>query len=542
MALQTTRLRLLAWSLAVQVVAGCGAGAGGGVVSPPSVEARDERAEIYYQVFLRSYYDSDGDGHGDFAGLSAQLDHLVALGVTTLWLNPIQSSRLYHNYFIDDFMAPDAEFGTIDDFRQLMQSAHARGLRVLIDMETQYISHDHLWFRDSFANPDSPYSHYVAYLDGDNRQPDSAIAGLSAIPGYDGAQVGITSLRLNEPEVVAAMQQIYAFWLDPDGDGDLSDGVDGFRIDHTMDDLDDKGQSVDLYHSYWLPIVSHVRAINPDVFFVAEPADWASFGGELLRQTSMDAVFDIPLMFAIRSHSADSIWSTLAVGADERPAPQQGLVLVENHDMPRLADGLAADSRWPFAAAAINLLLPAPPVIYYGQELGMRGHKVAATNDGADIPTRAAYPWLAAGDGPGMAHWYRHSGDWLAQVQANHSPAISVEQQLQQPDSLWHFYRQLTALRRSEPALWLGGMQRLPVADDRVLAFSRDHQGASRVIALINLSTQPLTVQPQWAAVDGLAADSRLLGLLNTAPDQQELPAQLALDGHQLLLWQVSPP
>ena len=536
--------RLLILSAVLLQLVGCGSGGDqASHDSLPVANDRDPRAEVYYQVFLRSYYDSDGDGQGDFAGLRSKLDLLQELGVTTLWLNPIQSSSLYHNYFVDDFISPDPEFGSVDEFRSLMESAHARGMRILIDMETQYITHDHRWFQESYGQPDSSYSHFVDYLDKENQQPNSAIAGLSVIPSFDGAMVGITSLRLNEPDVVEAMKQVYAFWLDPNGDGDLSDGVDGFRIDHTMDDLDDKGRSVNLFSQYWRPIVESARAINPQVFFLAEPAQWSSFGGELLNETRMDAVFDIPLMFAIRSRLATNIWQTLDAGRLERASAQQGLVLIENHDMNRIADDESSDSRWPYAAAAVNILLPAPPVIYYGQELGVQGYKVAATNDGADIPVRAAFPWFASGDGPGVAHWYRNSGDWLARVSANHQPQISLQRQYQQPDSLWNFYRELIALRRSEPALWRGDIQRLPVGDDRVLAFGRtDDDGKTRFIVIINLGNQPVSVQPNWGALSGVDSLTSLQGVLSTAVDQQALPEELHLREHQVLLWRLDTP
>ena len=533
--------RLLILQVVLLQIAGCGSGGDKrSHETLPVTQVRDPRAEVYYQVFLRSYYDSDGDGQGDFAGLRSKLDLLQELGVTTLWLNPIQSSALYHNYFVDDFVSPDPEFGSVGEFRLLMESAHARGMRILIDMETQYITHDHRWFQESYGKPGTSFSHFVDYLDDDNLQPNSAIAGLSAIPGFDGAMVGVTSLKLNEPDVVDAMKQVYAFWLDPNGDGDLSDGVDGFRIDHTMDDLDDKGRSVHLFSHYWRPIVESARAINPQVFFLAEPAQWSSFGGELLNETRMDAVFDIPLMFAIRSRLAINIWQTLDAGRLERATAQQGLALIENHDMNRIADGELADSRWPYAAAAVNLLLPAPPVIYYGQELGVRGHKVEATNDGADIPVRAAFPWFASGDGFGVAHWYRDSGNWLAEVLANHQPAISLERQYQQPDSLWNFYRELIALRRSEPALWRGDIQRLPVGDEQVLAFGRsDDDGNTRFIVIINLGNQPVSVQPDWSTLTGVNSLTSLRGVLSTAVDQQLLPEELHLGEYQVLLWRV---
>lgn len=170
----------------------------------------------------------------------------------------------------------------------------------------------------------------------------------------------------------------------------------------------------------------------------------------------------------------------------------------------------------------------------------MQGHKVEATSDGADIPVRAAFPWFTSGDGLGVAHWYRDSGNWLAEVLANHQPAISLERQYQQPDSLWNFYRELIALRRSEPALWRGDIQRLPVGDDRVLAFGRtDDAHKTRFIVIINLGNQPVSVQPDWGALSGVDTLTPLHGVLGTVVDQQLLPEAVHLGEYQVLLWRV---
>ena len=132
------------------------------------VPESNPQAEVMYHVFQRSFYDSNGDGHGDLKGMTAKLDYLQQLGVNSLLLLPLYESEYYHNYFATDFEAIDKEYGSKEDFFELVQAAHRRGMKVYMDMETQYVTEDHIWWKESYGKPGSPYSDYIVYNDSAN--------------------------------------------------------------------------------------------------------------------------------------------------------------------------------------------------------------------------------------------------------------------------------------------------------------------------------------------------------------------------------------
>ena len=192
--------------------------------------ARSWEGEVVYQVFPRSFFDSNADHVGDLKGISAKLPYLQDLGVTCLLINPIFKAREYHNYFADDFFTVDPSLGTNEDFFRLIKQAHLRHMKVILDMEIQYVADRHPWLADVLINPQSKYRDYVwskgsAFFDWD-------------IHWWGGARFKIAAINPNLPAVKNYAKDIFRFWAAPNGNA--ANGVDGFRIDHMMDDLDNK--------------------------------------------------------------------------------------------------------------------------------------------------------------------------------------------------------------------------------------------------------------------------------------------------------------
>jgi len=452
----------------------------------PKVMVKDE---VIYHIFQRSFYDSNGDNHGDLNGIREKLDYLQHLGVTAILLTPLYDSPFYHNYFADDFKAIDSKYGTMQDYLALIRDLHKRGMKFYMDMETQYVTQGHDWWVDGVGDPQSKYSDYILYDDSAHTQPSTIIFDLKGLKGYDGVYKKITTVNLNSPKVQEYNYHLFKFWMDPNGDGRFDDGVDGFRLDHMMDNLDNKPALPHLFSTFWDPLFVKLRKVNPRISFVAEQANWATFGKDYLTAGGVDRVFGFRLAMAIRSFDK----SQLAKAADSTfqlvKNGKQQIVFIENHDMARFSYGVKGDIARLKIGAALNLLLGGIPSIYYGQEIGMSGTNASlGATDANDIPNRSAFDWYKSGKGKGMAYWYKQKGPWKEKFETDKpNDGISLEEQTEDPNSLWNFYREMMALRKANPVLIGGAYKTLTNDNDHVFSFQRTENG-KRIVVAVNLS------------------------------------------------------
>ena len=341
--------------------------AGAAPAAPATLEQ-----EVFYHIFTRSMRDSNGDGEGDLKGIEQSLDYLKQLGVTSILLTPLYPSAFYHNYFASDFEGVDPEFGTMADYRELVAAVHARGMKVYLDQEFQYVAYDHPWFTSSLGKPGSPNSDFLIFHGPNNSKPEEGPFGITIAKRFPDDETGITTVNMKSPKFRAWATDYLLRWVDPNRDGDFSDGVDGFRLDHMMDDLDSKGLLTNLFDDFWKPVFAELRRTNPKLNLIAEQWDWG-YGGDFLRRGHVDAAFAFPLAAAIRSFDKDKIVEAIAKTEEAIPAGKQELVFVENHDMPRIASDKGMSPEKLRTAATLGTLLKGVPLIYYGQELGMRG-------------------------------------------------------------------------------------------------------------------------------------------------------------------------
>jgi glycosidase len=216
-------------------------------------------AEVIYHVFQRSFYDSNGDQTGDLKGLQQKLDYLQGLGVTSILLLPLYESVYYHNYYTNDFYKIDPEFGSMEDYLSLVKDIHRRGMKVYMDMETQYVTEDHEWYKSALNNLQSPYSDYLLFKDSAHSLPETFVFNLTGWTGYDGIYKKITTVNLNNKKVLNYNIDLFTFWVDPNKDGKFDDGIDGFRFDHMMDHLDEKPQLTRLFNNFWIPLISQLK-------------------------------------------------------------------------------------------------------------------------------------------------------------------------------------------------------------------------------------------------------------------------------------------
>lgn len=455
------------------------------LAAPAAARAPSPRPDVVYHIFVRSFADSNGDRQGDLRGIRQRLDYLQRLGVTTLMLTPLYPSPFYHNYFADDFEGIDPEFGTMADFAALVRAAHSRGMKIVLDEEIQYVSDRHEWRTASAGQPNSAYGKFLLYRDGTNREPVPTLLGTNDFTVWPGQKRQVFTVNLAEPKVRDYFARYLARWADPDGDGDPSDGVDGFRIDHMMDDLDNAGVLKDLLAGFWAPIITSLHALNPKLTIIAEQADWGD-GAAFFAKGGVDRVFAFPIWRAAGKLDAAGFAAAIAGSNAAIPPGRSQFVFVENHDTPRFAHGAARRAEILRLGAAITLLTGWVPSLYYGQEIGMSGAQTddyAANADARDIPLRQAFRWVPDPMAAGNAAWYRQFPEAYHTPESNvPGDGASVAEQDGRPGSLLETYRTLAALRARWPALGHGTTRVLLQQGDLVLIERRAKAGKALVL------------------------------------------------------------
>jgi len=450
--------------------------------------------EIIYHIFQRSFYDSNGDLHGDLNGIRLKLDYLQKLGVTAVLLTPLYESVFYHNYFSSDFKKIDPKYGTLNDYLALIKELHRRGMKFYMDMETQYVTEDHIWWKDGLNNLNSPYSDYIIYDDKEHTKPTSIVFGVNGLTGYDSVYRKITTVNLNSPRVLDYNYQLFKYWMDPNGDGRFDDGVDGFRLDHMMDDLDGKHLMPHLFKTFWNPLISKLRLVNPQIKIIAEQAQWLSLGLDYLQYAGVDRVFAFRLCYSIRAFDKKMLTENADSTFNATPAHKQQIVFLENHDTPRFSYGVKGDAGKLKIGAALNLLIGGVPSIYYGQELGMTGNSASfGPTDANELPDREAFEWYKTDQGKGMAYWYKQTGPHKDTFN-NDKPndGVSLEEEQNDPNSLWNFYRKMIDIRKANPVISKGRYKTLNNDNDKVFSFMRYEDG-KRFIVAVNLSDKPMS-------------------------------------------------
>ena len=454
--------------------------------STQTAPAAAAASEVFYHVMPRSFRDGNGDHVGDLKGLTEKLDYIAQLGITSILLTPLQPSPYYHNYFATEFKAIDPAYGTMDDYFAFVHAAHAHGLKVYLDQEFQYVAEGHPWWEESKCKPGAPYAGYLLWRDKAHCVAEPFL-DKAKWKGYDGRDYGIAMVDLKQPKVRAYFRDLLLFWIDPHGDGSGRDGADGLRIDHMMDDLDNKGIEKNLFADFWVPMFRELKARRPGLRILAEQADWG-YGDDWLKRGHADLVFAFPLRGALAKLDKREIVNAIRTTEAKTPRGKGQIVFLENHDVDRYMSVVGDDPARARAGAAIELMLKGEPLIYYGQELGMRGRELKniEISDGIQIPSREAFRWQAALDAPGSAIWYRGSQRWWSERYNRSNDGVSLEEEEARPDSLYRWYRKLLALRHERPELHSGAQRILCDDGSAVLCLLRT-DGVRQTLLIVNL-------------------------------------------------------
>ncbi len=436
---------------------------------------------VFYEIFVRSFYDSNGDGIGDFNGILRKLDYLndgnpsttSDLGITGIWLMPIFPSPSYHGYDVTDYYSVNSDYGTMADFKNLLSEAHKRGIRVILDLVLNHTSSLHPWFQQA-ADPNSSFHDWYIWSDMD--------------PGYTGPwgeQVwhpmqekyyyGVFSARMPDlnyrnPAVVAEMEKVAKHWLDL--------GVDGFRLDgakHILEEGNNQANTAST-HAWWKVFHSFYKEFYPQAVTVGEIWDTTPITAAYLQGDEFDLSFDFYLaalfIQSVNEGNAAAATDQLQLSNDSVPAFPYAPFLT-NHDQDRLMNQLGNDPQKVKAAASLLLTAPGVPFIYYGEEIGMKGQK-------PDEQIRAPMQWSAgahAGFSP-VVPWQSAGPDWNT---------FNVSQESTDPKSILSHYRTLIQARNQHAALRLGDMTIVSTGNDALYAILRICPQEA-VLVLVNLT------------------------------------------------------
>ncbi len=532
---------------------------------------------IFYEVYVRAFRDSNGDGHGDLRGLAEKLDYLQALGVDCLWLQPLYPSPLKDDgYDIADYCGIHATYGDLDDFQTLLREAHARGLRVITDLVLNHTSDQHPWFQAARADRQSPYRDFYVWSDTDQKYRDARIIFLDSEPSnwtwdeqagqyfWHRFYASQPDLNYDNPAVQAAMLDVARFWLDL--------GVDGFRADAVPYLFEREGtncENLPETHAYLKALRRFMDEHYPGRILLCEANQWPEdvrpyFGdGDEFHMG-----FHFPVMprlfMALRRGDAEPLdWILSRTPA--LPANCQWCTFLRNHDeltlemvteaerqwmwreyapeprmrlnlgiRRRLAPLLDNDRRKLELAATLLFALPGSPVLYYGDEIGMGDNIWLPDRNGVRTPMQ----WEPA---PAAGFSAADPAAFYAPVIADDAfrPArVNVADQQAAPDSLLSFHRALIARRKAHPALSRGSCRWRLDAGRAVFTLMRAHAGED-IRAVHNLTDRPQTVAldgADWpAGVPHLVWESRTAGAPRLDARTLTLPAY----GFAWLAWKT---
>ena len=463
---------------------------GHGVQSQAGLEANWWNERVFYEIFIRSFQDSDGDGIGDIPGIIQRLDYLndgdpatsVDLGVTGIWLLPPFESHSYHGYDATDYLAVEPDYGALDDMRQLVAEAHKRGIAVIIDMTLNHTSSRHPWFISTrIGEPD--YADWYIWAD-----EHPGYVGPWGAPAWHRAGNrfhygvfwdGMPDLNLENAAVTQALYDVAAFWL-------LDIGVDGFRLDaikHLIE-VGERQENTPESRAWLADYEAHLESLKPNSFTVGEVYGAPAF---ILRRYIDDGAIDIGFDFnladkmisAAQRGSNRDIARAHSIARREYP-PNQFAAFLTNHDQDRLANRLRFDRGKNKVAASLLLTGPGLPFLYYGEEIGMSGTK-------PDERLRTPMHW----DATRWAGFTSAERAWQPLQDRDNVERANVAAQTNDAESLLSHYRALIHLRNANPALRLGDLVPVDSSTRQVYAFLRHHAGQT-LLVLINLSSDEI--------------------------------------------------
>lgn len=492
-----------------------------------TVEKKWWKEIVFYEIYMPSYKDSNSDGYGDFKGLTSKLNYLQDLGIKGVWLTPFLKSPMVDNgYDVSSYTEINDIYGMIKDFKTFINEAHKRGIKVIMDMVVNHTSTEHKWFKESRKSIDNPYRNYYIWKDAPNNW-ESFFGGtawefdsITSQYYYHQFDVKMADLNWGNTKVVEEIQNVLRFWLDL--------GIDGFRLDVinflttdgiTQDNPMIDGEQIHRFDKDQSGVKNAMRVIKSTV----DEYDNRFIVGEIgsdkideLKQYQASDLLDVVFNFnfgSIKTFSAQRIYDELQsmeINMNNYPT-----LFFGSHDMPRFINRLANNNlERAETLAALMLTAKGVPFIYYGEEIGMKNHVANSFNDIKDIQGITHYK-LAINNGKSDVEALQianeHNRDksrspmqWNSDTLSGFSSTTSwlginpdyltLNAVVQEKNivSMLTKYRQLIALRNSEPVLQYGNYEKLSFSND-CISFIRIYN-KERIKCFFNFSKNPIEI------------------------------------------------
>ena len=416
----------------------------------------------WYEIFVRSYRDSDGDGIGDLRGVEYELPYIASLGIDGIWLMPIMPSPSYHKYDVTDYYDVDPEYGTLDDLRALLAAAHELGIRVILDLPVNHSSSQHPWFVSALADENSPYRNWYIFT----TEPQNGYTGIDGVYYESRFVADMPDLNLDNADVRAEIAEILRFWL-------TDIGVDGFRLDAVTSYYTGRTKDNVAFLS-WLGQTA--RSFSPDCYIVAEAWDNLSVISSY-AEADIDSFFLFPVsqqegyiakLLGKAEKSPGKKYTNYTLQIEESlPEKSVPAPFLENHDTARSVNFLGRSNIEKIKmAAGLLCMMRGNVFVYYGQEIGMAGS--------GDDPNKRI----------GML-WDQEENAILPPPGTTKAEYVfpGVSEQAGDPDSILSYYREALAIRTAFPQIARGNSRDAGSEDPRVSLLLRGDEQKCVLIA-----------------------------------------------------------
>ncbi len=448
----------------------------------------DDNYRTWYEIFVYSFCDSDGDQVGDLQGVISKLDYIADMGFNGIWLMPIMPAASYHKYDVKDYLEIDPEYGTMEDFEELAAECDKRGIKLIIDLVLNHTSSEHFWFTEACdyleslgadeepSAEDCPYYEYYNFVKG-NPNSDVWYQVGSSDYYYEGMfWSGMPDVNFESQGLRREFEAVMDFWLEK--------GAGGFRLD-AVKEFYSGATSKNVEVLTW--VNDYVKAADPDAYMVGEA--WEGLGTYAQYYASgIDSFFDFEfagptgvvtktLTFSGETNSAQAYAKALSRVQNAIREYREDAIdapFFVNHDMARAAGYMQYDERKVKMAAPLNILMSGSAFVYYGEEIGMTG-------SGKDENKRAPMYWSADASAEGMTR-----GPLDMEPQENQFAC--AEEQMKAEDSIYSFYKDTILLRNQNPEIARGTVARLEEVEDQdIAAISKTYDGKT-IYLLYNIS------------------------------------------------------